>query len=93
MTVDFSKILVTQNLGDEPVEADVHELVGNTLYHAAYDLWQDELARRIYSARGPVELNDRESAFASAVMQAAQLPLFLRRPVLMALGTVAEKMP
>lgn len=87
MIVDFRKIPVTQNLGDAPVEADLRELVGNTLYHAAYEIWQDELARRIYSAQGPLELDERETAFASAAMQAAQLPLFIMRPVLSALGT------
>ena len=87
MIVDFRKIPVIQNLGDEPLEADMRELVGNTLYHAACDIWQDELARRIYSAQGPVELNERESAFASAAMQAVQLPLFIKRPVLSALGS------
>ncbi len=87
MKIDFRKIPVTQNLGDAPAEADMRELVGNTFYHAAYDIWQDELARRIYSSQAPVELDEREAAFASAAMQAAQLPLFIRRPVLAALGT------
>ena len=87
MTIDFRKIRVVQNLGDEPVEADMRELVGNTLYHAAYDIWQDELARRIYSAKAPAELDERERVFAHSVMEAAQLPIFIKRPILEELGT------
>ena len=82
MTIDFHNIPIAQMLGSEPVSTDCTDFVANTLYHSALDLWQDELARRIYAAKGPVELDDREKAFAQSVMEAAQLPVYIKRPIL-----------
>lgn len=85
MTIDLTDIKVVPTLGAQPVTlADAREIVANRCYQAATEIWQDELAHRLYKANGAVEIEEREADFIRTCL--GGLPLWMRRPLEAALG-------
>lgn len=59
MKVDFSKLELETRI-DQFDNLDLREDVGNIVFATATTIAEDELARRIYKSKGPVELTERE---------------------------------
>lgn len=61
MKIDFSNLTVQWNLEGEPQHVDIRKSLGNHIHQQTGDLAEDELAKRIYFADGPIELTDEEA--------------------------------
>lgn len=56
---DFTKIVIKDIEGREQ-EADFSKQLGNQLYMQGHDIEECELGKRIYFAKGEVELSEKE---------------------------------
>lgn len=68
MKVNFSKIVIKDIEGRE-VQADFQRQLGNQLYMQGRDIEECELGKRIYFAKGDVELTDKEAAIVTQAVQ------------------------
>ena len=59
MTIDFTKLNVETRI-DCFDFLDLHEIVGEVVFASAGTLAEDELARRIFKTKGPVEMTEKE---------------------------------
>ena len=59
MYVNFKKIKIVDINGQQQ-EADFSQQLGNQLYMTGHDIEACELGRRIYFAKGEIELSDKE---------------------------------
>lgn len=56
---DFSKIAI-RGIEGQTIEADFQKQLGNQLYMQGRDIEECELGKKIYFAKGEVELSDKE---------------------------------
>lgn len=83
MKIDLTDIKVVPTIGAQPVTlADAREIVSNKCYQSATEIWQDELAHRLYRSEGAVELTDREAEYIRDVLVRTSTPLFIRKPII-----------
>ena len=59
MYVNFKKIKIVDINGQQQ-EADFSQQLGNQLYMTGHDIEACELGKRIYFAKGDMELNEKE---------------------------------
>ena len=59
MTIDFTKLNVETRIDCFDI-LDLHEVVGEVVSASAGTLAEDELARRIFKTKGPVEMTEKE---------------------------------
>ena len=59
MTIDFTKLNVETRIDCFDI-LDLHEVVGEVVFASAGTLAEDELARRIFKTKGPVEMTEQE---------------------------------
>lgn len=68
MYVNFTKISIKDIEGREQL-ADFSQQLGNQLYMTGHNIEECELGKRIYFAKGDVELNDKESQIVTNAIQ------------------------
>ena len=82
MKIDLTNVKVVPTLGAEPaILSDAKDLVANKCYQSATEVWQDDLAHRIYHSDGVVELEPREADYIREVLARTGTPLFIRKPI------------
>lgn len=59
MRLDFTKLEVETRIEQFDV-LDLREDIGNIVFATATTIAEDEIARRIYKSKGPIELTERE---------------------------------
>lgn len=68
MYVNFTKISIKDIEGKEQM-ADFSQQLGNQLYMTGHNIEECELGKRIYFAKGEVELNDKEAQIVTNAIQ------------------------
>ena len=68
MYVNFKKIKIVDINGQQQ-EADFSQQLGNQLYMTGRNIEECELGKRIYFAKGEVELNDKEAQIVTNAIQ------------------------
>lgn len=68
MYVNFTKISIKDIEGKEQM-ADFSQQLGNQLYMTGHNIEECELGKRIYFAKGEVELNEKEAQIVTNAIQ------------------------
>jgi len=79
MKADFTNILASPVLDGEPQPINFAKEIGNRIYGEAMTIEEADLARKIHSSQGEIEVSEEEKAIILKAIQPYKL--WVRKPI------------